>query len=66
MAILDVGFGYLLGLAMSKSALLAQKLEPSQKRIQQVEAILSKWDGKIGSKFPLTNISNTFRTCPRQ
>jgi hypothetical protein len=48
--ILDVGIGYLLGLAISKSIVLKTFLDPSQKRMKLVEAYLTKFDGKIGSK----------------
>lgn len=50
LGVLDVLFGYLLGLALSRSEYLRQKFEPSEKRIRQMEGFLSRWDGKIGSK----------------
>ena len=49
--IIDLLFGYFLGLAMNRSEWLTQKLEPSNKRITQVEGFLKRFDGKIGSKF---------------
>jgi hypothetical protein len=48
--VLDVLFGYLLGLALSKSEYLRQKLEPADDKVMKVENFLKRWDGKIGSK----------------